>query len=51
MSATFQTSVDFGKAVALSVYEWSKSDGSLTEHPLYILPVGPGAWEKHRQLI
>ena len=43
---TFQRSVDYGKAVAQLVYDWSKTDGSLTAHPAYILPVGPGQWEK-----
>lgn len=42
----FQRSVDFGKAVAQSVYDWAKTDGSFTVHPPYILPVGPGQWEK-----
>lgn len=43
---TFQRSVDYGKAVAQLIYDWSKTDGSLTVHPPYILPVGPGQWEK-----
>lgn len=42
----FQRSVDYGKAVAQRVYEWSKTDGSLTVHPVYVIPVGPGLWEK-----
>jgi hypothetical protein len=43
---TFQRSVDYGKAVAQSVIDWSKTDGSLTVHPPYVLPVGPGQWER-----
>ncbi|MGI8581121.1 MAG: hypothetical protein ACR2KX_02945, partial [Chitinophagaceae bacterium] len=42
----FQRSVDYGKAVAQRVYEWSKTDGSLTVQPAYVIPVGPGLWEK-----
>jgi hypothetical protein len=43
---TFQRSVDYGKAIAQKIIDWSKTDGSLTVHPPYILPVGPGQWEK-----
>lgn len=43
---TFDVSVDFGKQVALTVYNWSLGDGSLTVHPAYVLPVGPGQWER-----
>jgi hypothetical protein len=43
---TFQRSVDFGKAIAQSVFNWAKTDGSFTVHPPYELPVGPGQWEK-----
>jgi hypothetical protein len=43
---TFQRSIEFGKAVANKVYDWAKTDGSLTVHPPYILPVGDGQWEK-----
>ncbi len=42
---TFQRSIDFGKAVALIVYNWSKTDGSLTVHPIYSIPVGAGLWQ------
>lgn len=41
----FQRSVDFGKAVAQKVFDWSKTDGSLTVHPAYAVPAGPGLWE------
>lgn len=40
----FQRSVDFGKAVAQIVFDWSKTDGSATVYPLYVPPVGPGLW-------
>lgn len=44
---TFQRSVEFGKIVAQRVYDWSKTDGSLTVHPAYVIPAGPGLWQKH----
>lgn len=43
---TFQRSVDYGKSIAQIIIDWSKTDGSLTVHPTYVLPVGPGQWEK-----
>jgi len=43
---TFQRSVDYGKAVAQLVFDWSKTDGSLSVNPIYVLPVGPGQYEK-----
>jgi len=45
-SETFQRSVDYGKAVAQLIYDWSKTDGSLSVNPPYVLPVGPGQYEK-----
>ena len=42
----FNRSVDFGKAIAQAVYNWAKTDGSLTVHPVYELPIGLGEWEK-----
>ena len=45
-AVTFQRSVDYGKAVAQLVYDWSKTDGSLSVNPPYVLPVGPGQYEK-----
>ncbi len=41
----FQRSVVFGKDVAQKVFDWSTTDGSLTLHPSYIIPVGPGLWQ------
>jgi len=41
---TFQRSVDFGKAVAQLVFNWSKRDGFADVNPLYVSPVGPGFW-------
>ena len=45
-SGIFQASVAFGKAVSEAVYGWSLSDGSFGVYPAYVLPVGPGQWEK-----
>ncbi len=41
---TFQRSVDFGKTVAQRIFDWSKTDGSLTVNPPYIPPTGTGKW-------
>jgi hypothetical protein len=41
---TFDRSVDFGKAVAQLVFQWSTTDGSATVWPAYTPPVGPGLW-------
>ncbi len=42
--ATFQRSVDFGKAVAQLIFDWSKTDGYATNiNKPYAPPVGPGA--------
>jgi hypothetical protein len=43
---TLQRSVDYGKTIAQIIIDWSKTDGSLTVHPTYVLPVGAGQWEK-----
>jgi len=40
----FQRSVSFGKTVAERIFEWSKTDGSLTVHPPYAPPQGLGIW-------
>ena len=47
--ATFQRSVEFGKAIGNLIFEWSKSDGSLTINPPYVPPgsiagATPGLW-------
>jgi len=42
----FERSKTFGKEVAQRVFDWAKTDGHLTKHPNYILPVGPGQWER-----
>jgi len=39
-----QRSIDFGREVARRVFEWSKTDGSLTVRPIYVPPVGTGLW-------
>ena len=41
---TFQRSVDFGKAVAQLIFDWSKTDGSANVNPPYVSPVGQGLW-------
>ena len=43
-ASVFDRSVDFGKAVAQLVFQWSTSDGSATVWPAYAPPVGPGLW-------
>jgi len=43
-SSTFKRSVEFGKAVAQLIFNWSKTDGLFTKYPAYVLPVGPGLW-------
>jgi hypothetical protein len=48
-AATFQRSVEFGKAIGNVIFEWSKTDGSLTVNPPYIPPgtlpgAAPGLW-------
>ncbi len=40
----FQRSVDFGKAVAQEVFNWSKNDGASNANAPYTPPVGPGLW-------
>ncbi len=39
-----QRSVDFGKAVAQSVFDWSKTDGASHASDAYTPPTGPGLW-------
>ncbi|MEO5947911.1 MAG: vanadium-dependent haloperoxidase [Chitinophagaceae bacterium] len=41
----FQRSVEFGKSVAQKIFDWSNTDGSLTVHPSYVVPVGTGLWQ------
>ena len=43
-TSTFDRSVDFGKAVAQLVFQWSTTDGSATVWPAYTPPIGPGLW-------
>lgn len=40
----FQRSVNFGRTVAERIFEWSKTDGSLTVYPPYVPATGPGLW-------
>ena len=45
-AATIERSKAFGKEVAEQVFKWSQTDGFLTKHPAYAIPVGPGLWER-----
>ncbi|HEX6180644.1 MAG TPA: hypothetical protein VFZ47_05320, partial [Chitinophagaceae bacterium] len=40
----FQRSVVFGTTVAERIFNWSKTDGSLTAYPPFVPPTGPGVW-------
>ena len=40
----FQRSVQFGKAVAQLVFDWSKTDGAANANAPYTPPAGPGLW-------
>lgn len=40
----FQRSVQFGKAVAQLIFDWSKTDGASVANAPYTPPVGPGLW-------
>lgn len=43
-TAEFNRSANFGKAVALLVFNWSKTDGASNANAPYIPPVGAGLW-------
>ena len=43
---TFERSKEFGQQIATRVFQWALTDGYVTSHPPYLLPVGPGQWEK-----
>jgi len=43
-TATFQRSVQFGKAIAQLIFDWSVADGANHANDPYIVPVGPGLW-------
>lgn len=43
-TAEFHRSVNFGKAVALLVFNWSKNDGASNANAPYTPPIGPGLW-------
>jgi hypothetical protein len=47
-AATLQRSIDFGRAVSAAVFTWAQADGTASMPPpsSYIIPVGPGLWEK-----
>lgn len=47
--STFQRSVDYGKAIAQLIFDWSKTDGALNVNPPYVPPgtlpgAPPGLW-------
>jgi hypothetical protein len=43
-TAAFRRSANFGKAIALMVFNWSKTDGASNANAPYTPPVGPGLW-------
>jgi hypothetical protein len=47
-AATLQRSIDFGKEVAQAVFNWAQTDGtfSMPSPATYVIPTGPGLWEK-----
>jgi hypothetical protein len=47
-AATIERSIALGRAVAVRVFEWAQSDGTslMPAASTYVLPVGPGLWEK-----
>jgi hypothetical protein len=40
----FNRSAKFGKAIALLVFNWSKTDGAASANAPYTPPMGPGLW-------
>lgn len=44
-NSRLQTSIQFGKAVAASVYNWAETDGYKKANDPYTPPVGPGLWK------
>jgi hypothetical protein len=40
----FQRSIEFGKAVAQVIFNWSKTDGAANANASYTPPAGPGLW-------
>lgn len=38
-------SIKYGRSVADTIYEWSRTDGTFNTWPPYTLPIGPGLWE------
>ena len=40
----FQRSVNFGKAIAQLIFNWSKTDGASVANALYTPPLGAGLW-------
>ena len=48
-SFNLQPSIDYGRRVAASIFEWSKSDGfaeALAKNNTYTIPTGFGLWER-----
>ena len=43
-TATLQRSVEFGKAIAQLVFDWSVADGANHANDPYTAPLGPGLW-------
>ena len=49
-NATFQRSVNFGKAIALAIYNWALLDGTSNPCPPYV-PLGVGFYENYPALL
>ena len=45
-TAVFERSKAFGKRVAARVFNWAVTDGFMATHPVYVLPLGAGQWQK-----
>ena len=43
-ATTFHRSVQFGKSIAQSIFDWSVADGANHANDPYTVPVGPGFW-------
>jgi hypothetical protein len=44
-SEALQNSAQFGKLVAMAVWNWAETDGIKTVNPPYVVPVGDGLWK------
>jgi hypothetical protein len=44
-SITRDSSILYGRMVADTIYQWSRTDGTFNTWPAYTVPTGPGLWE------